>query len=83
MIWASVNRDFLIDLPRRCGSLHFRTVAFQGELTNSSSPTAPRPATATSTSGSIEIEFGGARILLRGAVDPASLGFVFDLLGSR
>ena len=50
---------------------------------NSSSPTAPRPATATSTSGSIEIEFGGARIRLRGAVDPASLRFVFDLLGSR
>ncbi len=50
---------------------------------NSSSPTAPRPAAATSTSGSIEIEFGGARIRLRGAVDPASLRFVFDLLGSR
>lgn len=50
---------------------------------NSFSPTAPRPATATSTSGSIEIEFGGARIRLRGAVDPASLRFVFDLLGSR
>ena len=50
---------------------------------NSSSATAPRPATATSTSGSIEIEFGGARIRLRGAFDPASLRFVFDLLGSR
>jgi transposase len=50
---------------------------------NSSSRTAPRPAAATSTCGSIEIEFGGARIRLRGAFDPASLRFVFDLLGSR
>ena len=40
-------------------------------------------ATATAPSGSIEIEFGGARIRLRGAVDPASLRCVFELLGPR
>ncbi|WP_425342743.1 IS66-like element accessory protein TnpA [Piscinibacter koreensis] len=49
----------------------------------SSSPTAPRPAAAPSTSGSIEIEVGAARIRLRGAIDPASLRCVFELLGSR
>ena len=32
MAYATVGRDFLIDLPRRCGS-HFRTVVFQGKLT--------------------------------------------------
>ena len=50
---------------------------------NAPTATAPRPAAATSTSGSIEIEFGGARIRLRGAVDPASLRCVFELLGPR
>lgn len=33
MIWASVNLDFLITLPRRCGSLYFQTVYLEGELT--------------------------------------------------
>ncbi len=32
-IWASVNLDFLITLPRRCGSLYFRTAYSAGELT--------------------------------------------------
>ncbi len=29
-----MNLDFLIALPRRCGSLHFQTVSSEGELTN-------------------------------------------------
>ena len=50
--------------------------------TNTPTTTAPRAAAAVP-SGSIEIEFGGARIRLRGAVDPASLRCVFELLGPR
>jgi len=51
---------------------------------NTPTTTAPRAAAAAAApSGSIEIEFGGARIRLRGAVDPASLRCVFELLGPR
>ncbi|WP_235972167.1 hypothetical protein, partial [Aquariibacter albus] len=32
-IWLSVILDFLIALPRRCGSLHFQVVYSAGELT--------------------------------------------------